>query len=62
MIASTIPVTRRATPKMMSPILGWNTVQLMATHNKNKGIHTIRAAKNIAKPIAPERKPPRKGT
>lgn len=34
----------------------------MATASKNKGIQTIKAAKNIANPTTPERNPPKNGT
>ena len=61
-MASTIPVIKRATPNKIKPILGLNTVQLIATANKNNGMQTIKAAKNIANPTTFERNPPRNGT
>lgn len=61
-MASTIPVISKATPKIISPTLGWNTSQHAATANKNRGMQTIRAAMKIANPTTLERTPPSKGT
>lgn len=56
-----MPAIRRPTPKMRRPILGWNLSQETETANINKGKETITAAKNIANPTTPLRKPPKSG-
>ena len=56
-----MPAIRRPTPNMISPTLGWNLSQENETANINRGNATISAAKNIAKPTTPFKKPPSKG-
>lgn len=57
----TIPAIRSPTPNINRPTLGWNLSQEIETAKINRGNATISAAKNIAKPTTPFKKPPSKG-